>query len=77
MTNAEQEIMKGSDLRIIADILKELKKRWPGGLSEANLPNVHSFLTFRLKQRVPDFDQCRFLARIQAKLANVESGPRF
>ena len=53
--------MDGSDLRIIADVLKELKKRWPSGLNEANLPNVHSFLTFRLKQRVPGFDRQRFI----------------
>lgn len=50
----------GSDLRIIADILKELKKRWPGGLSQANWANVRSFLNFRLK-RVPDFDRQRLI----------------
>lgn len=50
----------GSDLRIIADILKELKKRWPGGLNEANLPNVRSFLSFKLKQ-IQGFDRQRFI----------------
>ncbi len=59
--------MTGSDLRIIADILKELKKRWPGGLSEANLANVNSFLAYRLRQRAPKFDRRRFLFHILTK----------
>ena len=53
--------MKSKDLKIIADILKELKKRWPDGVSETNLPNVRSFLNFRLKRQVPDFDRQRFV----------------
>lgn len=57
----------GSDLRIIADILKELKKRWPGGLNEANLPNVRSFLSFRMKRRIPNFNTQQFVDNLITK----------
>ncbi len=56
--------MKSTDLAIIADILEELKirwLRWPGGIGYWNLANVRSFLRFRLRERVPEFDQARFL----------------
>ncbi len=55
---------ESTDLAIIADILEELKirwLRWPGGIGSWNLANVRSFLRFRLRERVPEFDQARFL----------------
>ncbi len=45
--------MNGSDLAISADILEELKIRWPGvinGVSDADKSNMRSFLAFRLRQ---------------------------
>lgn len=60
--------MKSTDLAIIADILEELRMRWRGDLRHANLANVNSFLSFRLRQQVPDFDRKRFIAHIQIKL---------
>ena len=53
--------MNDTDLKIIADILAEMRQRWPAGLSEANLANVNSFLGFRLKRHVADFDTQRFI----------------
>lgn len=52
--------MNSSDLQIVADILEELKMRWPGG-KNANLANVNSFLSFRLNQRFPDVNHGRFI----------------
>ncbi len=45
--------MKSSDLKTVADILVEMRQRWPSGLNDANLANIRSFLAFRLKQ-IPD-----------------------
>lgn len=49
--------MNSTDLKTIADIMLELKQRWPKGLSYADIPNVVSFLNFRLRQQVSDFDR--------------------
>ena len=56
--------MNSTDLKVIADILAEMRQRWPGGLSEANVANVNSFLGYRLRQRVAKFDRRRFLNHI-------------
>lgn len=58
--------MTGPDLKVVTDILQELRIRWPKGSSPAKKPNVVSFLNFRLKQRVPNHRRARCIASIGA-----------
>ncbi len=46
--------MSGKMLEMIYDVLTELQSRWPKGFSDAQKPNVISFLNFRLKKQAPN-----------------------
>lgn len=46
--------MSGKILEMIYDVLTELQSRWPRGFSEAQKPNVISFLNFKFKKQAPN-----------------------